>query len=140
MKDIKHMYIAREGKWKSYKVFKSNGHPVHRWSANNQIYKPNLSYYREKYPNHTFSQLEVHHKNGDKLDNDIKNLQILTRKEHEDIHTDYDYGKKPILRGWGEPKHRIAFTNIPANKNKVTFYMFLFIFGWFLLRILKDLN
>jgi len=64
----------------------------------------------------------------------------LTREEHDTKHIDFNYGKKPILRGWGEPKHRIAFTNIDVNKNKVTFYIFLFIFGWFLLRILKDLN
>lgn len=54
---------------------------VHRQIAYKEIYLPN----KHKY-SLPFSKYDVHHKDGDKLNNDISNLQILTRKEHEQIH------------------------------------------------------
>jgi hypothetical protein len=38
---------------------------------------------KEKHP---ISNLEIHHKNRNTLDNDPKNLRVLTKKEHEDLH------------------------------------------------------
>lgn len=36
---------------------------------------------------------EVHHINGDKLDNRIENLVVLTTEEHKKLHTDTETGR-----------------------------------------------
>lgn len=54
---------------------------VHRGVAYKKIYLPN----KDKYPL-SFSQYVVHHKDRNKKNNDVSNLQIITQEEHEGIH------------------------------------------------------
>ena len=35
---------------------------------------------------HPISNLEIHHKNRNRQNNDPGNLRVLTRKEHDDLH------------------------------------------------------
>ena len=58
-----------------------NNKLVHRDIAYSQIYVPN----EEAYPN-AFSDYVVHHIDHDKKNNTVPNLQIVTQKEHEEIH------------------------------------------------------
>lgn len=54
---------------------------IHRQIAYREIYLKN----KDKYPL-PFSKYVVHHKDGNKLNNEPKNLQILTPEEHERVH------------------------------------------------------
>ncbi len=54
---------------------------VHRQKAYEQIYKKN----RHKYTR-PFSEYVIHHKDGNKRNNNIENLEILLPEEHERIH------------------------------------------------------
>ena len=57
------------------------GQVFHRWYARKHIYYKN----REKYPLH-FTEYEVHHKDHNKRNNGLDNLEILTREEHKRRH------------------------------------------------------
>ena len=54
---------------------------IHRDIAYKEIYIKN----KAKYPL-PFRMYVVHHKDGNKFNNSIKNLQIVTREEHSKIH------------------------------------------------------
>lgn len=54
---------------------------MHRQIAYREIYLKN----RDKYPL-PFSKYQVHHKDGNKKNYKVSNLQIVTREEHERIH------------------------------------------------------
>jgi len=60
---------------------KEYSNAFHRQRAHYGIYLPN----KEKYE-HPFSYYEVHHKDGNKLNNKISNLAILTPEEHDKEH------------------------------------------------------
>ncbi len=74
-KDIK--YIDEYG----YYRYSSNNKLIHRDIAYRNIYRKN----RYKYPLR-FREYQIHHKNRNKLDNNVNNLQIVTKEEHENIH------------------------------------------------------
>ncbi|RJQ21706.1 hypothetical protein C4580_02000 [Candidatus Woesearchaeota archaeon] len=57
------------------------GKLFHRWYAKKHIYTPN----RDKYPL-PWEEYDVDHKDGNKRNNDLSNLQILTREEHKRKH------------------------------------------------------
>jgi len=80
------LYIDENG----YYRYVYNQKLVHRDVAYKYIYKNN----KHKYPLR-FRNYQVHHKNRNKLDNDVENLQIVTREEHEKIH-----GITKINREW----------------------------------------
>jgi len=40
---------------------------------------------------HPISNLEIHHKDRNPNNNDPKNLRVLTKKEHQDLHKRYGY-------------------------------------------------
>ena len=70
------------------------------WSrkvAHHKIYLEN----RENYPL-SFEHYEVHHINGDKNNNTVENLAVLTQEEHLDIHqiikenNDYSVNKERL--------------------------------------------
>lgn len=61
--------------------YKRHSNLVHREKAFEQIYNKN----RTKYPK-PFSEYVVHHKDGNKQNNNIDNLMLLTPEEHEEIH------------------------------------------------------
>lgn len=67
------------------KGYKRHSNLVHREKAYEQIYQKN----RAKYPL-PFSEYVVHHKDGDKQNNNIENLQLLTQEEHKIKHGIYD--------------------------------------------------
>ena len=67
---------------------------IHRQIAYKEIYLKN----RENYPL-PFSEYVVHHKDENKKNNDVSNLQILTPPEHEDIHGINDYSSGHTYNG-----------------------------------------
>lgn len=58
---------------------------IHRRVAYHKIYRKN----RDKYPL-PFKKYVVHHIDGDKLNNDVSNLEIMTEEEHNKLHR-YEY-------------------------------------------------
>ena len=66
---------------RGYMRFIDSDRLVSRWVARKEIYVNN----RRKYPL-KFESYIVHHKDGDKLNNDVDNLEILKRAEHENNH------------------------------------------------------
>lgn len=64
---------------KGYKRYKDNDRLVHREIAWNNIYD------FDKHPLR-FREYDIHHKDRNKLNNKIKNLELLTRKQHKEIH------------------------------------------------------
>ena len=65
------------------------GDLFHRWYAKKNIYDKN----RKMYPLE-WREYEVHHKDQNKRNNDLSNLQILTIKQHKEIHK--------ISKNWGK--------------------------------------
>lgn len=80
IRDKKHKpYITKEGYKQVYRPkdpdARPNGYtPEHRYIA------------RKKYGNELTSDLIIHHVDGNKLNNDIDNLKMVTPKEHYKIH------------------------------------------------------
>jgi hypothetical protein len=72
----KKTYIDEKG----YLRFKDSGKLVHRWVAHKYIYP--------KSPKHgmPFGHYQVHHIDNNKLNNDVSNLQIVTERQHAEIH------------------------------------------------------
>ena len=90
---------------------------IHRQIAYKQIYLKN----KKKYPLE-FGKYVVHHIDGNKRNNKISNLQILTKKEHEKIHgiidteqTTISQSKRKIL----SPTAKIDWSNLDESKNIV---------------------
>ena len=74
---------------KGYKREHSNA--VHRHRAYHHIYLKN----RKKYPL-PFSAYEVHHIDGDKTNNRMNNLDVLTPDEHDKKHDEINNKKTDI--------------------------------------------
>jgi len=77
---------------KGYLRFRGSNKLVHRWVAHKYIYFGNIA----KYPR-PFSYYQVHHKDGNKLNNSVYNLQIVTEEQHAEIHNvpyDGTFGRK----------------------------------------------
>ena len=67
---------------KGYLRYKGSNYLVHRDVAYEEIYRLNTE---EEYPL-PFREYQVHHIDGNKLNNDYNNLEILTRDEHMEKH------------------------------------------------------
>lgn len=63
---------------KGYRRFCDSNKSVHRWVAYKYIYKVNKYKLR-------FSNYQVHHIDGDKLNNNSDNLILLTNSQHNKI-------------------------------------------------------
>lgn len=61
------------------------------------------------------SNLQIHHINHDKLDNQIENLRYVTRKEHIELHPEiyFQKGHRKYSDTW------FKLGNIPKNKKQV---------------------
>ena|GEM_PF-5967009 len=66
--------ISKEG----YLVFKDSKMPLHRWKA------------ERKYGKEAVKGKEVHHIDGDKLNNDFDNLILLSTEDHYTLHKQQD--------------------------------------------------
>ncbi len=72
----KKTYIDKNG----YLRFNDSDKLVHRWVAYNQIYKSKSWKYLMKFKNY-----QVHHKDGNKLNNNSSNLQVVSVFKHKNI-------------------------------------------------------
>jgi len=91
---------------------------IHRQIAYKEIYLKD----RESYPLR-FSEYVIHHKDGNKKNNKISNLQILTPEEHESIHG-FDYN--------GESFSGAEFTFLDLLKFSGTIILVLIILNLFI--------
>lgn len=66
-----------------YYRWKDNNRLVHRDIAFNEIYK---KLYREGKLKERFREYIVHHKDMNKLNNNVNNLEIMKKSEHQKIH------------------------------------------------------
>lgn len=84
-----------------YTCGNKKGRPVHRVIM-------------EEYLGRKLSRDEcVHHINGDKLDNRIENLQILSRGEHTTIHNPYNRGsRKMVAPGNKSPHAKLTWDDV----------------------------
>ncbi|MFH1376543.1 MAG: HNH endonuclease [Candidatus Woesearchaeota archaeon] len=67
--------------YKGYKRWKVSNESVHRTIAKREIWAKN----RKKYP-YDFQDYQVHHRDRNKLNNRIENLELIPRIEHEYKH------------------------------------------------------
>jgi hypothetical protein len=76
-----HTYLDNRPDYKDHRGYMRNGWKdlIHR----NVAYKHHYDRNKFRMP---FSKYDVHHKDQNKLNNSPKNLQILTRKQHDAIH------------------------------------------------------
>lgn len=65
--------------WFGYKMVKNYNHPFRK--KNNYVLEHRLVW-EEHNKAILLPHIEIHHKNGDKLDNRIENLQVMTVSEH----------------------------------------------------------
>ena len=68
-----------------------------RWKDGNRLCHRDIAY-RTLSRCGSFADFDVHHRNGNKLDNTPENLQLLTRDEHQRAHGEiiYDHGKRYV--------------------------------------------
>jgi hypothetical protein len=59
---------------KGYRRFKDSGKLVHRWVAENKV------------GGEIYEGRVVHHRDGDKLNNDPRNLHVMSRSDHSRHH------------------------------------------------------
>ena len=88
-----------------YKAIKVDGvkHDYHRWLMEQALG-------REL----DFNEI-VHHKNENKLDNDLTNLEILTRSEHAKMHA-----KPPYFTDYAKQRARETNLGKPAKNRKLS--------------------
>jgi hypothetical protein len=66
------------------------------WKSDKQLCHRTIAYRELNHRGTPFSECDIHHRNGNKLDNNPENLQLLTREEHQLAHGEviYEQGRK----------------------------------------------
>jgi len=80
---------------KGYLRFNDSGKLLHRYLARKYIWKK----HRGKYP-YRFKHYQIHHIDGNKLNNNLDNLQIVTINEHRIIHNITDEVRLRLVKGF----------------------------------------
>lgn len=139
-------YIDGRG-YKRTGKYPSHSNLEHREIAYRYIYKN----HRHKYPGR-FSEYVVHHKDGDKRNNDISNLQLLTEGDHQRYHDGvppqliqgyYGYEKEqnlPYINNYNQNHHiarpkevRHSRHNVKYNENGIFLRIFFGVLIFFIL-------
>jgi hypothetical protein len=73
-----------------------------RWKEGDKLCHRDIAYRTLNHRDGSFSAYDVHHRNGDKLDNRPANLQLLNREEHQRAHGEIieDRGKRYVRLCW----------------------------------------
>ena len=66
------------------KYLGKNGY--HRWLDNDGLVHRSIAWVYDLYDKKVFWKMVVHHKDGNKVNNDPENLEVLTRREHHKKH------------------------------------------------------
>lgn len=108
------------------KGYKRHSNLVHRQKVYEQIYKKN----RHKYPL-PFSEYVVHHKDGNKENNNIENLEILTPEEHDAVHGLNKYYSNSI--SYPKRNHSKSYKKRNIFSNFFIFHLIALIIFWAIL-------
>lgn len=110
MPRLKEGHYIDDNKYERGRPRSQHSNLMHRQLAYEEIYLPN----RDKYPL-PFSSYIIHHKDCRKRNNSIKNLQIMTEEEHEELHRKYT---KKELREQAKEERELAKASKEETKEQ----------------------
>lgn len=105
---MKNVYTDKKG----YFRFINSDELFHRYLANKYIYKPNRNNF-----DLPFGWYVVHHIDGNKKNNKLSNLQIITQEEHDTIH---GIVNEPMFKHPKHPSSIPAYTHLPHSDSCIT--------------------
>ena len=108
--DHEEFYIDQRG----YKRFKKDGKLVHREIAYQRVYRKNKSSYPKR-----FSEYDVHHMDGNKLNNSPANLILKPRETHELTHEVKRIENKLKDLKQGSEEYEKELSNIKIKKEQL---------------------
>lgn len=98
-----------------------------RWKSNNQLCHRDIAYnyvYKKGSFSNQFSDYDVHHRDGNKFNNNLGNLNIIFREEHEIQHGKviYENGRKYIRLVPAETRRKQTRKAILIGGKRGTWY------------------